>query len=143
MIVRSRPRVPCPSLRWFLFPPSTIPPYCVLFPSRLFPVPILTVCPVVPSHPDVRTQFLPSRISLLGQLLYPHSVSIFSCSRHMAMDATGLCNCDATVVQQYGSREYRSFFFFSPPPLQSPTYHAAYKVKYEPFPRSSSQLPYL
>ena len=29
---------PTPSRRWSLFPPSTVPTYVIVFPSRLFPV---------------------------------------------------------------------------------------------------------
>ena len=79
--------------------------------SRLFPV--LLSAQLFPSHPDVRTQFLPSRISLLRQLFPFHLPPIFSFPHHMSVDATGLCNfqCNSTVGEETGDYQYRLTLF--------------------------------
>ena len=71
--IRSRPR--------YLLPPSIVPTYGILFPSRLFPVPPCCRFPsfpvppsaqLFPFHPDVRTQFLPFRNSFKCQMFPSH-----------------------------------------------------------------------
>ena len=97
VIFRSRPQFSNPSRRCFLFPPSTIPPQGVLFPSRLFPVPLSapfptvsrpTVCPVVP---------IPSRrshtISPVPHLIVEAVISIpFTTGFHVSPSYDHGCN---------------------------------------------------
>lgn len=90
VIFRSRRRFPDRSLRWLLFPPSAVPTYGVLFPSRdRFPFNSLPSCS---RHPPSRRS--PHSFShLLGQLQqYFHSMlpPAFSFFHRMNMDATGL-----------------------------------------------------
>lgn len=78
VVFRSLFRFPDRSRPWFVFPPSTgravrcfvpvsnVLPSRFLFPSRLFPAPLPEH--LFPSHLDVLRQFLPSRISIQGQL---------------------------------------------------------------------------
>ena len=154
-IFRSRPRVPDPSRSWFLFPPSTIPPYGVLFPFRLFSVPILStqfptvsrpsVCPVVP---------IPSRrshtVSPIPHLTIEAVIPIpFTTDFLVSPSYVRGCNWIMQLsMQQYSRRgDWRLPVqinpFSLPPPLQSPTYHAVYNAEYQPFNRLNSQLAYL
>ena len=89
---------PTPSRPRSLFPPSTVPIYGILFPSRLFPVPPQGVFPtfsvppsaqLFPSHPDLRTQILPSRNSLKWQMFPSHLPCVYFL-HHTTMDTTGL-----------------------------------------------------
>ena len=155
VMFRSRLRVPDRSRRWLLFPPSTIPPNGVLFPShclhrsRLFLV--QPSAQLFSSYPGIRTRFLPSHISLLGQLFPFHSRPVFPFSNHVTQDGTELCSfnvgCDSSSKSLESKYIYIYFLPFVSPPreLESDVpgwYHAAYKVEYQPCNRSNSQLTY-
>ena len=77
MVFRSRPRLSYPSRPWYMFPQCRRTVSC----SRpdCFPVPLSAQ--LLPSHPDVCKQFLPSILFTTGFLVFP----ILSW-----MDATGL-----------------------------------------------------
>ena len=87
---------PTPFRSWSLFPQFTVPTYGIFFAPLLIPVPPQDVFPTFPappsaqlfsSHPDVRTQFFPSRNSLKWQMFPSHLPSVVYFSHHI-IDAT-------------------------------------------------------
>ena len=117
VIFRSRPRVPDPSrssvsvpavyhpaVRGLVPVPASFASHCLLG-SRLFPVPLSAQ--LFPSHPDVRTQYLPFHLPTYFLVFPSHGHGCPLDFATMTMDAT-------PVAEETG--DYRSLFllFFSP-----------------------------